>query len=98
MSSVGGRVIDTARAYGRSEEVIGELLASIGNRNEYFLATKTPISGAQAGERAPSSRPTQCSPRDQRDRQSDQEHVHEDAGDGDVQRSTAATGLDSGKR
>lgn len=52
MSSLGGRVIDTARAYGRSEEVIGELLASIGNRNEYFLATKTPISGDIADAKA----------------------------------------------
>lgn len=41
MSSLGGRVIDTAAGYGRSEEVIGELLASLGNRKDYFLATKT---------------------------------------------------------
>ena len=43
MSSLGGRVIDTAAAYGRSEEVIGELLAALGNRKDYFLATKTPM-------------------------------------------------------
>jgi aryl-alcohol dehydrogenase-like predicted oxidoreductase len=43
MSSLGGRVIDTAAAYGRSEEVIGELLAGLGNRKDYFLATKTPM-------------------------------------------------------
>jgi aryl-alcohol dehydrogenase-like predicted oxidoreductase len=43
MSTLGGRVIDTAHAYGRSEEVIGELLASLGNRKDYFLATKTPM-------------------------------------------------------
>ncbi|HKS57110.1 MAG TPA: aldo/keto reductase [Steroidobacteraceae bacterium] len=43
MSTLGGRVIDTAHAYGRSEEVIGELLASLGNRKAYFLATKTPM-------------------------------------------------------
>lgn len=43
MSGLGGRVIDTAAAYGRSEEVIGELLASLGNRKDYFLATKTPM-------------------------------------------------------
>src|SRR6185436_551299 len=36
-------VIDTAAAYGRSEEVIGELLAGLGNRKDYFLATKTPM-------------------------------------------------------
>jgi len=43
MSGLGGRVIDTAAAYGRSEEVIGEMLASLGNRKDYFLATKTPM-------------------------------------------------------
>ena len=32
-----------AAAYGRSEEVIGEMLASLGNRKDYFLATKTPM-------------------------------------------------------
>jgi aryl-alcohol dehydrogenase-like predicted oxidoreductase len=45
MPKLGGKLIDTARAYGRSEAVIGELLQTIGNRNEYFLATKTPIGG-----------------------------------------------------
>jgi aryl-alcohol dehydrogenase-like predicted oxidoreductase len=45
MSGLGGTVIDTADAYGRSEDVIGELLAELGNRDEYFLATKTPIRG-----------------------------------------------------
>lgn len=43
MSSLGGRVIDTAHQYGRSEEVIGEMLAALGNRKDYFLATKTPM-------------------------------------------------------
>ena len=45
MSKLGGKVIDTARAYGRSEEVIGQLLSELGNRNSYFLSTKTPIRG-----------------------------------------------------
>lgn len=45
MPKIGGTVIDTARSYGRSEAVIGELLQSIGNRSSYFLATKTPITG-----------------------------------------------------
>jgi aryl-alcohol dehydrogenase-like predicted oxidoreductase len=40
MSDLGGRVIDTAPAYGRSEIVVGELLADLGNRDRYFLATK----------------------------------------------------------
>ena len=43
MAALGGRVIDTAHQYGRSEEVIGELLAGLGNRKDYFLATKTPM-------------------------------------------------------
>jgi aryl-alcohol dehydrogenase-like predicted oxidoreductase len=43
LSSLGGRVIDTAHQYGKSEEVIGEMLAALGNRKEYFLATKTPM-------------------------------------------------------
>ena len=40
MSDLGGKVIDTAPAYGRSEIVVGELLADLGNRDRYFLATK----------------------------------------------------------
>jgi aryl-alcohol dehydrogenase-like predicted oxidoreductase len=51
MSSLGGRVIDTAHQYGRSEEVLGELLASLGNRKDYFLATKTPM-GSIANQNA----------------------------------------------
>lgn len=43
MHQLGGTVIDTAQAYGRSETVIGELLKKLGNRDEYFIATKTPI-------------------------------------------------------
>jgi aryl-alcohol dehydrogenase-like predicted oxidoreductase len=43
MSSLGGRVIDTAAAYGKSEDVIGELLGSLGNRKDYFLASNTPM-------------------------------------------------------
>jgi aryl-alcohol dehydrogenase-like predicted oxidoreductase len=43
MASLGGRVIDTAHQYGKSEEVLGEMLAALGNRKDYFLATKTPM-------------------------------------------------------
>lgn len=46
MALLGGKVIDTARAYGESEAVIGRLLAELGNRDRYFLATKTPIRAA----------------------------------------------------
>lgn len=40
MPELGGRVIDTAPAYGRSEVVLGELLADLGSRDRFFLATK----------------------------------------------------------
>ena len=57
MSSLGGRVIDTAHQYGKSEEVIGEMLAALGNRKDYFLATKTPMA------RPPwTSRSADCAP------------------------------------
>lgn len=45
MPGEGGSVIDTAQVYGTSEEVIGKLLADIGNRDKFFLATKTPMQG-----------------------------------------------------
>jgi aryl-alcohol dehydrogenase-like predicted oxidoreductase len=45
MPKVGGTLIDTARVYGRSEAVIGEILEGLGNRRQVFLATKTPIFG-----------------------------------------------------
>ena len=45
MPKLGGAVIDTARAYGRSEAVIGEILAGLGTRKQFFVATKTPING-----------------------------------------------------
>jgi aryl-alcohol dehydrogenase-like predicted oxidoreductase len=45
MPELGGTVVDTARVYGRSEQVIGELVEQIGNRDSLFLATKTPIRG-----------------------------------------------------
>jgi aryl-alcohol dehydrogenase-like predicted oxidoreductase len=40
MVELGGSVIDTAPAYGESEQVIGELLAELGIRDRIFLATK----------------------------------------------------------
>lgn len=45
MPGLGGKVIDTARGYGTSEEVIGRLLKELGNRDKFFLATKTPLPG-----------------------------------------------------
>lgn len=47
MPDLGGRLIDTARGYGRSEEVVGTLIDELGNRDRLFIATK-PISAPQA--------------------------------------------------
>lgn len=49
MPELGGSVVDTARAYGDSEPVIGRALDELGNRDRLFLATKTPISGEVSG-------------------------------------------------
>jgi aryl-alcohol dehydrogenase-like predicted oxidoreductase len=40
LTAAGASVIDTAPAYRQSEEVIGDLLADIGNRKKAFIATK----------------------------------------------------------
>jgi aryl-alcohol dehydrogenase-like predicted oxidoreductase len=40
LTAAGASVIDTAPAYQKSEEVIGDLLADIGNRKQAFIATK----------------------------------------------------------
>jgi aryl-alcohol dehydrogenase-like predicted oxidoreductase len=45
LPELGGAIVDTAQAYGTSEAVIGEQVASIGNRSKLFLATKTPLAG-----------------------------------------------------
>jgi len=45
MAQAGGKVIDTARGYGRAEVVIGELLETTGLRDQFFIVTKTPLSG-----------------------------------------------------
>ena len=45
MSELGGSVIDTAAAYGDSEALIGEALASLSTRDQVFLATKLVGSG-----------------------------------------------------
>lgn len=42
---LGARVIDTARAYGDSELVVGRILKDLKARERVFLATKTPIQG-----------------------------------------------------
>lgn len=45
----GGTVIDTAPSYGRSEAVIGDLLAEASLRPKVFLATKISSTGREAG-------------------------------------------------
>jgi aryl-alcohol dehydrogenase-like predicted oxidoreductase len=52
MPELGGTVVDTAPAYGRSEEVIGQLVAEIGNRHKLFFATKVTTNTDAAAGRA----------------------------------------------
>jgi len=46
---LGGRVIDSSPMYGRSEEVVGDLAASLGVRDKLFMATKVWTSGRARG-------------------------------------------------
>jgi aryl-alcohol dehydrogenase-like predicted oxidoreductase len=46
---LGGKVIDTAPAYGNAETVLGELVAELGIRDALFLATKVGAQGRDAG-------------------------------------------------
>lgn len=48
LSELGGKVVDTARGYGLSEEVIGECVQEIGNREQLFIATKYSVGGRDA--------------------------------------------------
>ncbi len=45
----GGRMIDSSPMYGRSEAVVGDLLAAMGARDQAFLATKVWTTGEKAG-------------------------------------------------
>jgi aryl-alcohol dehydrogenase-like predicted oxidoreductase len=45
LPELGGAVVDTAQAYGTSEQVIGNAVAALGNRSKLFIATKTPLAG-----------------------------------------------------
>lgn len=45
----GGRMIDTSPMYGRSEGVVGDIVAELGLRDAVFLATKVWISGREQG-------------------------------------------------
>ena len=46
---LGGRVIDSSPMYGRAEEVIGDLTATLGIRDKLFLATKVWTHGKESG-------------------------------------------------
>ncbi|HEV2700906.1 MAG TPA: aldo/keto reductase [Steroidobacteraceae bacterium] len=46
----GGAVVDTAPLYGRAEQVIGDLVDGLHNRDRLFLATKVMTRDATAGE------------------------------------------------
>jgi aryl-alcohol dehydrogenase-like predicted oxidoreductase len=50
MPELGGTVVDTAPAYGKSEEVIGQLLSELKNRDRLWLATKVTAPGGGAAE------------------------------------------------
>lgn len=52
LSELEGKVVDSARIYGRSEEVIGECVKEIGNRDELFIVTKFNLRGGRGGEQA----------------------------------------------
>jgi aryl-alcohol dehydrogenase-like predicted oxidoreductase len=47
---LGGKLLDTAPAYGRAEVVVGDALTELRNRDRYFLATKVSVRGE--GDRA----------------------------------------------
>jgi diketogulonate reductase-like aldo/keto reductase len=46
---MGGKLVDTAPAYGNAEEVIGRLVAELGIAKRLFIATKVGTSGQEAG-------------------------------------------------
>lgn len=51
LPKLGGKLVDTAPAYGTAETVVGDLVADLGNRGSLFIATKVGAgrNGAEAG-------------------------------------------------
>lgn len=47
--ALGGTLVDSSPMYGRAEEVVGDLTASLGLREKLFVATKVWTSGREAG-------------------------------------------------
>jgi len=52
MPKLGGKLVDTARGYGEAEVVIGQLVKELGNRDQLFIATKTPTRGSLSDPKA----------------------------------------------
>ena len=50
-ASLGGQVVDSSPMYGHAEEVVGDLVATLGIRDRLFLATKVWTTGRAAGIR-----------------------------------------------
>ena len=50
LSQLGSSVVDTAPLYGRSEAIIGDLSAALGNRDRLFLASKVIAHDTASGE------------------------------------------------
>ena len=48
-AALGGKLIDSSPMYGRSEDVVGDLIAALGLRQQLFIATKVWTSGKAAG-------------------------------------------------
>jgi aryl-alcohol dehydrogenase-like predicted oxidoreductase len=48
----GGKLIDTAAAYGRAEDRLGDVIAELGNRDRLFVATKYRYAEDRQGARA----------------------------------------------
>jgi len=46
---LGGKLLDTAPAYGDAETIVGDALAELKNRGKYFLATKVSVGGRRGG-------------------------------------------------
>jgi aryl-alcohol dehydrogenase-like predicted oxidoreductase len=54
MPELGGKMVDTAPAYGDSEIALGDVVNQLQNRDRFFLATKVSIGGGRGGGRGAS--------------------------------------------
>jgi aryl-alcohol dehydrogenase-like predicted oxidoreductase len=52
LAAGGGKLIDTAPAYGNAETVVGDLVADLGIRDRLFLATKVPAQAPRSDKEA----------------------------------------------